>query len=67
MIESVLQVLQIIGMLTIVFGLVALIVGAIYRYLFLSDLRYDLNALKERLSCMEGRLNLIESHILRKK
>lgn len=64
MIESV---LQIIGMLTVALGLGALIVGAIYRYEFISDLRYDLEALKERLSCMEGRLNLMESHILRKK
>lgn len=46
MIESV---LQIIGMLTIVLGLAALIAGAILRYEFISYLRYDLDALKERL------------------
>lgn len=46
MIESILQT---IGMLTIVLGLAALIVGAICRYEFISDLRYDQDALKERL------------------
>ena len=54
------EVLQIIGMLTIVLGLAALILGAIYRYEFISDLRYDVDSLKERLSGIEEKLNLME-------
>ena len=54
------EVLQIIGMLTIVLGLAALIMGAIYRYEFISDLRYDVDSLKERLSGIEEKLNLME-------
>ena len=60
MIESI---LQIIGTLTIVLGLGALILGAIYRYEFISDLRYDLdlvikgtNELSERICNIEGKL-----------
>ena len=56
-------VLQIIGMLTIVLGLSALILGAIYRYQFISDLRYDCdllikgtNELSERIINIEGKL-----------
>jgi hypothetical protein len=60
MIESI---LQIIGMLTIVLGLAALIVAEIYRHEFISDLRYDCdllikgtNELSERISNIEGKL-----------
>jgi sensor domain CHASE-containing protein len=50
------QVLQFIGILAIVLGLAASIFGAIWRYEFISDLRYDCNNLKEQLRRLEERM-----------
>jgi hypothetical protein len=55
------QVLQLIGILAIVFGLAASILGAIWRYEFISDLRYDCNKLQAELRRLEERLLHLEN------